>query len=64
MFTPGSVNIFGTLVGSLFMIIIANAMQLLSFAYYFTPFVQGLVLIAAVSLSVFKQRRVIKQVKI
>jgi ribose transport system permease protein len=64
MFTPGSVNIFGTFVGSLFMIMIANAMQLLSLAYYFTPLVQGLVLIAAVSLSVFKSRHVIKQVKV
>ena len=64
MFKPGRVNVAGTFVGALFMICIANFMQLLSAKYYFTPLVQGVILILAVGMSCFKDRRVIQQVKI
>ena len=64
MFTPGRVNILGTLIGSLFMTVISNFMQLLSLAYYFSPLVQGLTLLLAVGISVFRNRDTIQQVKI
>ena len=64
MFKPGRVNIGGTLVGALFMICVSNFMTLLSAQYYFTPLVQGLILIFAVGLSCFRNRAVIQQVKI
>ncbi len=64
MFTPGRVNIFGSLVGSLFMTIITNFMQLLSLPYYFPPLVQGVTLLIAVGISVFRTRHIIQQVKV
>jgi ribose transport system permease protein len=64
MFNPGRVNVFGTLIGSVFMILISNFMQLLSMAYYFTPLVQGIVLIVAVGISVIKNKDKIQQVKV
>jgi ribose/xylose/arabinose/galactoside ABC-type transport system permease subunit len=64
MFNPGRVNILGTLVGSVFMILIANFMQLLSMAYYYTPLAQGVVLIIAVGISVIKNKGEIQQVKV
>lgn len=64
MFTPGRVNILGTLIGSLFMTIITNFMQLLSLPYYFPPLVQGVTLLVAVGISVFRTRDVIQQVKV
>lgn len=64
MFKPGRVNIAGTFVGALFMICVSNFMTLLSAQYYFTPLVQGLILILAVGLSCFKNRATIQQVKI
>lgn len=64
MFTPGRVNIVGTLIGSLFMTIITNFMQLLSLPYYFPPLVQGVTLLVAVGISVFRTRDVIQQVKV
>lgn len=64
MFKPGRVNVAGTFVGALFMICVSNFMTLLSAQYYFTPLVQGLILILAVGMSCFKNRSVIQQVKI
>ncbi|NLG03580.1 MAG: ABC transporter permease [Clostridia bacterium] len=64
MFTPGRVNILGTLIGSVFMTIISNFMQLLSLPYYFSPLVQGLTLLLAVGISVFHGRGTIQQVKV
>ena len=64
MFKPGRVNIAGTFIGVLFMICVSNFMTLLSFQYYFTPLVQGLILIFAVGLSSFKTRDTIQQVKV
>ena len=64
MFTAGHVNVLGTLIGSLFMIIITNFMQLLSLPYYYPPLVQGLTLLIAVGISVFGTRDTIQQVKI
>ncbi len=64
MFKPGRVNIAGTFVGTLFMICVSNFMTLLSLQYYFTPLMQGLILIFAVALSCFKTRKTIQQVKI
>lgn len=64
MFTPGRVNILGTLIGSLFMTIITNFMQLLSLPYYFPSLVQGVTLLVAVGISVFRTRDVIQQVKV
>jgi ribose/xylose/arabinose/galactoside ABC-type transport system permease subunit len=64
MFNPGRVNVFGSLIGSVFMILISNFMQLLSLAYYFTPLVQGIVLIIAVGISVINNKGKIQQVKV
>ena len=64
MFKPGRVNVAGTLVGSLFMILISNFMQLLAYPFYFIPIVQGVVLIIAVGLSVVKNKGKIQQVKL
>jgi ribose transport system permease protein len=64
MFNPGRVNIAGTFVGSVFLILISNFMQLLSMAYYYTPLVQGIVLIIAVGISVIKNKGAIAQVKV
>lgn len=64
MFKPGRVNVGGTFVGALFMICVSNFMTLLSAQYYFTPLVQGLILILAVGMSCFKTRATIQQVKI
>jgi len=64
MFTPGRVNIIGTLIGSLFMTVITNFMQLLSLPYYFPPLVQGVTLLVAVGISVFRTRDTIQQVKV
>jgi len=64
MFTPGHVNVLGTFIGAFFMIIISNFMQLLNMDYYFTPLVQGIVLLIAVTISMWKSRNVIKQVKV
>lgn len=64
MFTPGSVNIVGTLIGSLFMTVITNFMQLLSLPYYFPSLVQGATLLIAVGISVFRTRDTIRQVKV
>jgi ribose transport system permease protein len=64
MFIPGRVNIAGTFVGTVFMILISNFMQLLSIVYYYTPLVQGIVLIIAVGLSVVKNKGEIQQVKV
>jgi ribose transport system permease protein len=64
MFNPGRVNIAGTFVGSVFLILISNFMQLLSMAYYYTPLVQGIVLIIAVGISVIKNKGAIQQVKV
>ena len=61
MFTPGRVNIAGSLVGALFMNIISNFMQLMNMQYFFTPLAQGLVLLLAVGISVFKHRHEIQQ---
>jgi ribose transport system permease protein len=64
MFKPGRINIAGTFVGSVFLILISNFMQLLSMAYYYTPLVQGIVLIIAVGISVIKNKGAIQQVKV
>lgn len=64
MFTPGRVNVLGTLIGALFMTVITNFMQLLSLPYYFPPLVQGSVLLVAVGISVFRSRDTIQQCKI
>ena len=64
MFSPGRINIAGTFVGTVFMILISNFMQLLSIVYYYTPLVQGIVLIIAVGISVIKNKGEIQQVKV
>jgi ribose/xylose/arabinose/galactoside ABC-type transport system permease subunit len=64
MFSPGRVNIAGTFVGTVFMILISNFMQLLSIVYYYTPLVQGIALIIAVGISVIKNKGEIQQVKV
>ena len=61
MFTPGRVNIAGSFIGALFMNIISNFMQLMNLQYFFTPLAQGLVLLLAVGISVFKHRHEIQQ---
>lgn len=63
MFTPGRVNILGTLIGSIFMSMIINFLSFLNIQYYFIPLIQGGLLLVGVGLATIKSRE-IKQVKI
>ncbi|MBC7261674.1 MAG: ABC transporter permease, partial [Chloroflexi bacterium] len=61
MFRKGP-NVLGTLVGSLLFGTITNAFTLLGAPFYLIPLIQGLLLVAAVSVSTLGDRR-IRQVK-
>jgi len=48
MFKPGHVNVIGTFVGALFMMLIWNFMTFLGVIYYLVPIIQGGLLLASV----------------
>lgn len=64
MFVPGRVNIVGTLVGTLFMGMVGNFMDLMNMSSFVISLVQGLILIVSVGISVFRDRDKIQQVKV
>jgi ribose transport system permease protein len=64
MFTPGRINVFGTLVGALFMGIIEKFMNMISVESYIVSIAQGVILIVSIGLVSFKNRDKIIQIKL
>ena len=64
MFVPGRVNILGTLVGAIFVGMINGFMKMMNVESYIIPIVQGCILVAAVAISVYRNRQKIEQVKV
>jgi ribose transport system permease protein len=64
MFVPGRVNIFGTLTGVLFLGIIEKFMTMINMESYIVSIAQGAILIVAVGLVAFKNRKKIQQIKL
>lgn len=63
MFSPGKVNVIGTFMGSIFLILILNILTQMGLGYYFISLIQGLALLIAVIISNIKNQT-IKQIKI
>jgi len=64
MFVPGRVNVFGTLVGALFLGVIEKFMNMINVESYIVSIAQGAILIIAVGLVAYKNRDKIEQVKL
>ncbi len=64
MFVPGRVNVFGTLVGALFLGVIEKFMNMINVESYIVSIAQGIILIVVVGLVAFKQREKIVQIKL
>lgn len=64
MFTPGRVNVAGTLVGALFLGIIDNFMKMINVASHNVYILMGAILIVSVGLASFKNRSKIVQIKL
>jgi ribose transport system permease protein len=64
MFVPGRVNVFGTLVGALFLGVIEKFMNMINVESYIVSIAQGVILIVAVGLVAFRQRDKIVQIKL
>lgn len=64
MFVPGRVNVVGTLVSALFVGILNGFMRMMNVESYIISIVQGVILVMAVAISVFKSRDKIRQVKV
>lgn len=64
MFVPGRVNVVGTLVSALFLGILNGFMRMMNVESYIISILQGIILVIAVGISVFKSRSKIKQVKV
>jgi len=64
MFVPGRINVFGTLVGALFLGVIEKFMNMNNVESYIVAIAQGVVLIVAVGLVAFKNREKIVQIKL
>ncbi len=64
MFVPGRINIFGTLVGALFLGVIEKFMNMINVESYIVSIAQGVILIVAVGLVAFRQREKIVQIKL
>jgi ribose/xylose/arabinose/galactoside ABC-type transport system permease subunit len=64
MFVPGRVNVFGTLVGALFLGVIEKFMNMINVESYIVSIAQGVILIVVVGLVAFKQRDKIVQIKL
>lgn len=64
MFVPGRINVFGTLVGALFLGIIEKFMNMINVESYIVSIAQGIILIVSVGLVAFKSRDKIVQIKL
>jgi ribose transport system permease protein len=64
MFVPGRINVFGTLVGALFLGVIEKFMNMINVESYIVSIAQGLILIISVGLVAFKNRDKIVQIKL
>jgi ribose transport system permease protein len=64
MFVPGRINVFGTLVGALFLGVIEKFMNMINVESYIVSIAQGIILIVAVGLVAFKNREKIVQIKL
>lgn len=64
MFVPGRINVFGTLVGALFLSVIEKFMNMINVESYIVSIAQGVILIVAVGLVAFRQREKIVQIKL
>ncbi len=64
MFVPGRVNVFGTLVGALFLGVIEKFMNMINVESYIVSIAQGVILIVVVGMVAFKQRDKIIQIKL
>lgn len=61
-FKAGKANFPGTLLGSLFLVTLMNGFTLLGMEFYLVPLIQGLILLASVTI-ISVRRRAIEQVK-
>jgi ribose transport system permease protein len=64
MFVPGRINVFGTLVGALFLGVIEKFMNMINVESYIVSIAQGVVLIVSVGLVAFRNREKIVQIKL
>lgn len=64
MFVPGRVNVFGTLIGALFLGVIEKFMNMINVESYIVSIAQGVILIVAVGLVAYKHRDKIEQIKL
>lgn len=64
MFVPGRINVFGTLIGALFLGVIEKFMNMINVESYIVSIAQGIILIVAVGLVAFKNREKIVQIKL
>ena len=64
MFVPGRINVFGTLVGALFLGVIEKFMNMINVVSPIVAITQGIVLIVSVGLVAFKHREKIDQIKL
>ncbi len=64
MFVTGRINVFGTLVGALFLGVIEKFMNMINVESYIVSIAQGIILIVAVGLVAFRQREKIVQIKL
>ncbi|MFI3128590.1 MAG: ABC transporter permease [Bacillota bacterium] len=62
MFIPGRVNILGTLYGAMFVALMSSFMTTMGMQSYLISIIQGVILIASVGISVWRNRKKITQV--
>ncbi len=62
MFIPGRVNILGTLYGAIFVALMSSFMTTMGMQSYLISIIQGIILIASVGISVWRNRKRITQV--
>ncbi len=62
MFIPGRVNILGTLYGAMFVALMSSFMTTMGMQSYLISIIQGIILIASVGISVWRNRKRITQV--
>ncbi|MFI3163828.1 MAG: ABC transporter permease [Bacillota bacterium] len=62
MFIPGRVNILGTLYGAMFVALMSSFMTTMGMQSYLISIIQGVILIASVAISVWRNRKKITQV--
>lgn len=64
MFVPGRANVFGTLIGALFLGVIEKFMNMINVESHIVSIAQGVILIVAVGLVAYKNRDKIEQVSL